>query len=588
MATTKGHWQQDDSVPEKDFKTRDIMDERIADYVFSKVNITKQWMCALLDDKRPLDAAIRWTASTAHKKSVEKAVWLTCYKKQVQLLDRVVVAQAAQIRDLQEEVEEKAAGGNQLIEALDSLNKERRVVTNRHEARVELMECQITEAMRSKGKLREQCASLSHQLETQEEKLKGVRAAYKMVLEDRSEGADHGACLQEIEGLRGALNKASGLVYLMNPPAGQSLAGAKVPVPIPRKTMVASAPRLHNSPSYEASWKRGSVGEREREELPVEYSAPAPMCPVLETRRGPTALNGDAGPIQSEIVVPHSSQQLRAMIGHVIKLSESGDPSLHFREIEQTAAINGCDEGERTKLLLFSLDSSILQCLSDESKRGTRTYDLLRDEVLEVLGVGDEGPFARLGKTLQMEGEPPRVFAARLWTVYQSSCPHVSARDDLAGNGRAQWLRCLVSNSLAAVREQAKAWFDPTNSTEEAVLDCLTVGYRNTRSTTTRLVKGKVHVAEATAPAQKGWRQEGNPTTQSKCFKCGKVGHWRKDCRVHIKGDRVGTTQRADVPVKPEIIETMIEVMRSLMTAQGKVAVATGSPGARGALDIPQ
>lgn len=55
------------------------------------------------------------------------------------------MAQAAQIRDLLEEVEEKAAGGHQLIEALDSLNKERRAVTNRHEARVELIECQITE-----------------------------------------------------------------------------------------------------------------------------------------------------------------------------------------------------------------------------------------------------------------------------------------------------------------------------------------------------------------------------------------------------------------------------------------------------------
>lgn len=183
-------------MPEKELKTRDVMDERIADYVFSKVNITKQWICDLLEDKRPLDAVIRWTASKAHKKSVEKAVWLTCYKKQVQLLDRVIVAQAAQIRDLLEEVEEKAAGGHRLIEALDSLNKERRAVTNRHEARVELMECQITEAMLSEGKLREQCASLSRQLEAQEENLKGVRAAYKMALEDRSEEADHGACLQ--------------------------------------------------------------------------------------------------------------------------------------------------------------------------------------------------------------------------------------------------------------------------------------------------------------------------------------------------------------------------------------------------------
>lgn len=299
--------------------------------------------------------------------------------------------------------------------------------------------------MLSEGKLREQCASLSRQLEAQEENLKGVMAAYKIALEDRSEEANHGACLQEIEGLQSALNKASGLVYLMNPPASQSLVVSKVSVPALGKTVVASAPRLHDPPSYEASWERGGVGEREAGELLVEDSAPAPMCPVLETRRGPTAPNGDAGPIQSEIMVPHNSQQLRTMIGHVNKLSEPGDPSLHFREVEQTAATNGCDEGERAKMLLFSLDSSILQWLSDEIKRGTRTYDHLRDEVLEVLGMDDEGPFARLGKTLQMEGEPPKVFAAQLWPVYQSSCPHVPVWDDMVGKGRAQWLRCLVS-----------------------------------------------------------------------------------------------------------------------------------------------
>jgi len=92
------------------------------------------------------------------------------------------------------------------------------------------------------------------------------------------------------------------------------------------------------------------------------------VCPVSQRKYGPPEGREDRGPIESNTIIPHGAHVLRGMVTHVPRLIRAGDPSLHFMEVQQAADINDCDEGERVKLLLMTLDSYL--CKAVTSREG--------------------------------------------------------------------------------------------------------------------------------------------------------------------------------------------------------------------------
>eukprot|EP00061_Rhincodon_typus_P011964 g37356.t1 len=168
------------------------------------------------------------------------------------------------------------------------------------------------------------------------------------------------------------------------------------------------------------------------------------MCPVQQHKYSMPRDGQEQGDLESRFESPHGTQQLRAMVAHVEKLTHKGVPSVHFMEVEQVGQINGCDDAELAKLLLCSLDSRLYKALSVDSKWGCNTFAAVQEEILEAMG---------------------------LWPVYVSACGGNLGQDNLGSGDRAHWLRILAANSLPRLRAKAEFWFNPKDPqvTEEMV-----------------------------------------------------------------------------------------------------------------------
>eukprot|EP00061_Rhincodon_typus_P009242 g32588.t1 len=118
------------------------------------------------------------------------------------------------------------------------------------------------------------------------------------------------------------------------------------------------------------------------------------MCPVRQHKYGAPQDGQEQGDLESWFEFPHGTQQLRAMVAHVEKLTHKGDLSIHFMEVEQVGEINGCYDAETAKLLLFLLDSGRHKALSADSKRGHNTFAAVHEEILEAMAYNDGSLFS--------------------------------------------------------------------------------------------------------------------------------------------------------------------------------------------------
>eukprot|EP00061_Rhincodon_typus_P013451 g39831.t1 len=90
------------------------------------------------------------------------------------------------------------------------------------------------------------------------------------------------------------------------------------------------------------------------------------MCPVQQHKYGEPQDGQEQGDLESQFEIPHGTQQLRAMVAHVEKVTDKGGPSVHFMEVEQLGEINGYYDAEMAQLLLFSLDSRLFAAVQEE------------------------------------------------------------------------------------------------------------------------------------------------------------------------------------------------------------------------------
>eukprot|EP00061_Rhincodon_typus_P006865 g27940.t1 len=123
------------------------------------------------------------------------------------------------------------------------------------------------------------------------------------------------------------------------------------------------------------------------------------MCLVQQHKYGVPQDGQEQGNLESRFKSPHGTQQLRAIVAHVEKLTHKGDLSVQFMEVEQAGEINGCDDAEMAELLQFSLYSRLHKARSADSKQGRNTFAAMTEEtVARQLPLefrhsqGDEGP----------------------------------------------------------------------------------------------------------------------------------------------------------------------------------------------------
>lgn len=133
------------------------------------------------------------------------------------------------------------------------------------------------------------------------------------------------------------------------------------------------------------------------------------MCPVRQRKYGAPVDGQEQGALQSDFVVPYTIPQLQAMVSNLTKLTSTGDPSVHFTDVEQVGGINNCNEAETAKLLLFSLDSRLYQSLSVGSKRGQGTLEGIKDDILEAMGLNDGSSFSRVERHCSHLGRHQRL-----------------------------------------------------------------------------------------------------------------------------------------------------------------------------------
>eukprot|EP00061_Rhincodon_typus_P015072 g42542.t1 len=131
------------------------------------------------------------------------------------------------------------------------------------------------------------------------------------------------------------------------------------------------------------------------------------MCLVRQEKYGARWDGQEQGALDSCFVSPHGTQQLSSMVAHLDKLMYKGDLSVHFMEVEQAGQINGCDDAEMAKLLLFYLDSRLYKTFSANSKKGRSTFATIQEEILEVMGFNDGSPFCQVENTLQVASKNP-------------------------------------------------------------------------------------------------------------------------------------------------------------------------------------
>ena len=162
--------------------------------MFRKVNISKKWVLDLLMAERPRDAAAQWTESKEHKRSIEKAIWLLCLQRQLQVMDERVRELKDMLREAEETSSLRSRVGEKLYEDLQWEQPERRQAEERFRNQIEYLQCHVTEAKNREQGLGQENQSLKEQIKGQREKYSDIQAEYKVACQEGFGMVNHKPC----------------------------------------------------------------------------------------------------------------------------------------------------------------------------------------------------------------------------------------------------------------------------------------------------------------------------------------------------------------------------------------------------------
>uniref|UniRef100_UPI00398F4155 prostaglandin E receptor 4 (subtype EP4) c n=1 Tax=Pristiophorus japonicus TaxID=55135 RepID=UPI00398F4155 len=109
----------------------------------------------------PEDKAAEWTGSTEHKKAKEKAIWLLCLQKQVQLFREQVGRLKAELQESEEQSATRAIVGNRLVDELREERQERRTQEETSRNTGEYLQCRVIEAKLNEQAVQEENTRLT-------------------------------------------------------------------------------------------------------------------------------------------------------------------------------------------------------------------------------------------------------------------------------------------------------------------------------------------------------------------------------------------------------------------------------------------
>ncbi|GCB85790.1 hypothetical protein scyTo_0026483 [Scyliorhinus torazame] len=160
------------------------MEERISSYRWQKVNLTNPWVSELINVERPVMAAAAWTESKAHRKHLEKAVWLVCLSQQVAKTERRIEELEQELGEVRASAGDSASAAERLREELAEIKQGSLQDSESNRCEKEYLHCQIVEGKTKVRRLQELYARSTEQYRKTEGKIRDIPAAYRVAREE--------------------------------------------------------------------------------------------------------------------------------------------------------------------------------------------------------------------------------------------------------------------------------------------------------------------------------------------------------------------------------------------------------------------
>ncbi|GCB85734.1 hypothetical protein scyTo_0026447 [Scyliorhinus torazame] len=175
-------------------------------------------------------AAAAWTESKAHRKHLEKAVWLVCLSQQVAKTEHRIEELEQELGEVRASAGDSASAAERLWEELAEMKQGSLQESESNRCEKEYLHCQIVESKTKERRLQELYARSTEQYRKMEGKFRDIQAACRVAREEVGD-CDHGPCQARITELEETLSKVRGQVHLVSPGGSQGAYSSQRMIP---------------------------------------------------------------------------------------------------------------------------------------------------------------------------------------------------------------------------------------------------------------------------------------------------------------------------------------------------------------------